>query len=90
LNETQIWGAAHVFGWERGRAISQIDWHRQNVRPLIQDALGVDRDEYPKLPYDIDALGEKIGSNKRKYFIIIITTSFTKKYGIPIHAWLQH
>jgi RHS repeat-associated protein len=43
-----IWGVAHTIGWEGGRIISQIDWYRENVRPLIQDAMGVDRDEFPK------------------------------------------
>jgi len=43
-----MYGVAHVVGWEAGRAISQNDWYRENIRPLIQDALGVERDEVPK------------------------------------------
>jgi RHS repeat-associated protein len=57
-----IYGAAWSLGWEGGRAISNNDWYRENVRPLIQDALGIQRDEFPRLPYDIDALN--LGQNK--------------------------
>lgn len=42
------WNIAHVIGWETGRTISNNDWYRENVRPLIQDALGIQRDEFPK------------------------------------------
>jgi len=54
-----IYGVAHVFGWEDGRGISQIDWYRDNIRPVIQDALGIQRDEHPNLSYNIDAIGNK-------------------------------
>jgi len=37
-----------TIGWESGRIISKNDWYRENVRPLIQDAIGIKRDEYPK------------------------------------------
>jgi RHS repeat-associated protein len=43
-----IWGVAHTIGWESGRFISQLDWYRENVRPLLQDALNIERDEFPK------------------------------------------
>jgi RHS repeat-associated protein len=52
-----IWGVAHTIGWESGRAISNNDWYRTNVRPVLQDALGVQRDEFLKLNYNIDAIG---------------------------------
>ncbi|MBK7376819.1 MAG: RHS repeat-associated core domain-containing protein [Chitinophagaceae bacterium] len=43
-----IYGAAHGVGWEAGRAISTIPSYRENVRPIIQDIFGWERDEYPK------------------------------------------
>ena len=43
-----IYGAAVGVGWELGRGVTSIPWYRANIRPLIQDALGVTRDEYPK------------------------------------------
>jgi RHS repeat-associated protein len=43
-------GAGWGVGWELGRGVTSIPWYRANIRPLIQDALGVDRDEYPKTP----------------------------------------
>src|SRR5262249_47184644 len=54
-----IYGIAHVIGWEAGRAITKQDWYRENIRPHIQDFLRIDRDEYPKLPYNIDAIGKQ-------------------------------
>ena len=38
-------GAAWGVGWELGRGLTSIPWYRANIRPLIQDALGVERDE---------------------------------------------
>lgn len=52
-----VYGAAWGIGREAGRTITQIPWYRQNVRPLIQDFLGVPRDEVPK-----------ISSEDEKYF----------------------
>ena len=46
-----IYGAAAGVGWELGRGVSSIPWYRANIRPLIQDGLGVQRDEYPKTPF---------------------------------------
>ena len=43
-----VWGVAHSIGWEGGRFISTRDWYRENVRPLLQDALNIERDEFPK------------------------------------------
>jgi len=41
-------GAAIGIGWETGRVVTQFDWYRQNVRPGLQDFLGIPRDEVPK------------------------------------------
>jgi len=43
-----IYGAAWGVGWEAGRGISTIPWYRANIRPVLQDALGIKRDEVPK------------------------------------------
>jgi hypothetical protein len=43
-----VYVTAWTIGWESGKAISHSDWYRENVRPVIQDAMGVDRDEYAK------------------------------------------
>lgn len=40
-----ILGVGWGVGWEIGRAISENTWYRESVRPLIQDALGIKRDE---------------------------------------------
>ncbi|RAJ31145.1 hypothetical protein [Pedobacter cryoconitis] len=40
-------GAGWGIGWEIGRQISGNDWYRENVRPHLQDFLGVERDEFP-------------------------------------------
>ena len=40
-----IYGTAITVGWESGKAISKNEWYRVNIRPLIQDAMGVERDE---------------------------------------------
>ena len=32
-------------GWEAGKWISKKVWYRENIRPLIQDAMGIERDE---------------------------------------------
>ncbi|HCS20601.1 MAG TPA: hypothetical protein DIW47_08575 [Bacteroidetes bacterium] len=44
---TGMYGLAWGVGWESGRAIASDPWYRANVRPYLQDALGVKRDEYP-------------------------------------------
>ena len=40
--------AAVGLGWELGSGVTSIPWCRANIRPLIQDAFGITRDEYPK------------------------------------------
>jgi len=40
-----IYGAAWGVGWEGGRYITSIPWYRANIRPLVQDAVGAQRDE---------------------------------------------
>ncbi len=40
-----IYGAAWGVGWELGRAVTSIPWYRANIRPLVQDAIGVERYE---------------------------------------------
>jgi hypothetical protein len=47
--------------------MKQMAWQiggSNSIRPLIQDAIGVQRDEFPKMPYDIDAL--ELGSQNKK------------------------
>ena len=39
------YGVAVVVGWETGRAIAHTQWYRFDVRPHLQDALGIKRDE---------------------------------------------
>ncbi|WP_322974042.1 RHS repeat-associated core domain-containing protein [Pedobacter sandarakinus] len=39
-------GAGWGIGWEIGRKIASDPGYRKNVRPLLQDFLGVERDEY--------------------------------------------
>src|SRR5262249_44550697 len=51
-----IYGGAWTIGWGKGGAIAHNEWYRENIRPHLQDLLGIERDEFPKLPYDIDAL----------------------------------
>jgi RHS repeat-associated protein len=43
-----IYGAGWGVGWETGRYVTSIPWYRANIRPLVQDALGAERDEVPK------------------------------------------
>jgi RHS repeat-associated core domain len=43
-----IYGAAWGVGWEAGRYVTSIPWYRANIRPVIQDALGIKRNEIPK------------------------------------------
>ena len=50
LRQQGVYGAAWGIGWESGRVITQNNWYRQNLRPEIQDFLGVPRDEVPKIP----------------------------------------
>jgi hypothetical protein len=38
-----LYGAAWGVGWEAGRLLCSQPWYRENVRPVIQDALGVPR-----------------------------------------------
>jgi hypothetical protein len=40
-------GLYSSIGWESGRFISKVPWYRQNVRPILQDILGAERDEFP-------------------------------------------
>ena len=40
-----IYGAAWGVGWELGRAVTSIPWYRANIRPLVQDLIGVERYE---------------------------------------------
>ena len=42
-----FYGAAWGVGWEAGRGVASIPWYRANIRPLLQDATGVKRDEFP-------------------------------------------
>ena len=53
-----IYGAAAGVGWELGRIVTSMPTYRANIRPLIQDGLGVTRDEFPKTPL-LDNLGNK-------------------------------
>lgn len=45
---TALYGVAVGIGWESGRKISQDPFYRENFRPLLQDLMGVERDEFPK------------------------------------------
>lgn len=45
-----IYGAAWGVGWELGRGVTSIPAYRANIRPLIQDFFGVERDEFPRIP----------------------------------------
>jgi hypothetical protein len=45
-----VYGAAWGVGWEMGRAITSIPSYRANIRPLIQDFFGIERDEFPRIP----------------------------------------
>ncbi len=49
-----VYGAAWGIGWESGRVITQNNWYRQNVRPLLQDLQGIPRDEVPKSSSEYD------------------------------------
>lgn len=40
-------GAGWGIGWEVGREIASDPGYRKNVRPVLQDFFGVERDEYP-------------------------------------------
>jgi RHS repeat-associated protein len=56
-----IYGAAAGVGWELGRGISSIPWYRATLRPLIQDGLGITRDEFPQYPL-LDGLLKNTGN----------------------------
>ena len=41
-----LYGVSWTIGWEGGRNITGRNWYRKNVRPIIQDVLGIKRDEF--------------------------------------------
>jgi hypothetical protein len=44
------WGVDWEMGREMGRAVTSIPSYRANIRPLIQDFFGVERDEFSRIP----------------------------------------
>ncbi|MBS1745604.1 MAG: hypothetical protein JST21_05500, partial [Bacteroidetes bacterium] len=61
-----VYGAAWGVGWEAGRVLTQQVWYRQNVRPHIQDALCITRDEYPKLDPAFQGLLNNLDAENQK------------------------
>ena len=39
-----VYGAAAGIGWELVRGVASIPWYRANIIPIIQDLIGVKRD----------------------------------------------
>lgn len=62
-----LYGAGWGVGWETGRVLTQQDWYRQNVRPHLQDLLGVERDEVPKLDPKMEALLNYLEKENNKH-----------------------
>lgn len=57
ISSLGIVGAAWGVGWELGRGVTSIPWYRANIRPVIQDGLGIPRDEYLKTSW-VDRMGK--------------------------------
>ncbi|MCX2496386.1 hypothetical protein OQX63_23045 [Pedobacter sp. PF22-3] len=53
-------GAGWGIGWEIGREIASDPGYRKNVRPVIQDLLGVERDEYPRYNEKLQEMIDKL------------------------------
>jgi hypothetical protein len=45
LKAGPVYGTAITFGWEAGKAIAHNEWYRENIRPVIQNAMGIEKDE---------------------------------------------
>ena len=39
-------GIGWTIGWESGRLLTSLPWYRKNIRPFLQDAFGIPRDEF--------------------------------------------